>query len=40
MQPAPLQIGAYVRKENELYKAYWSFRRKFCGSIPVDYIGL
>ena len=34
------EIGVYVRKENELYKAYWSFRRRFCGAIPVDYIGL
>ena len=34
------EIGAYVRKENELYKAYWSFRSRFCGAVPVDYIGL
>ena len=34
------EIGAYVRKENELYNAYWSFRSRFCGAVPVDYIGL
>ena len=34
------EVEEFVRKENELYKAYWMFRSSFCGHIPVDYIGV